>query len=250
MNNRKGYNKQYYQKNRDKILKRAKKYQEENIKKVLKYQEEYYIDNKEKILEYHRQYRLNNLEKILEYKNKYYLNNKESILEKCKQYYSGNKEKTLKRGKEYRINHRKEILESKKIYRHKDKFREYINSRYRTDLKYNLNYKISNDMRRALKGNKNGRRWEDLVGYTLDDLIKHLQKTLPNGYTWDDVLNGKLHIDHKIPKSVFNFTEPEDYDFKRCWALSNLRLLPAKENLIKGNKLTKPFQPALYYTRK
>jgi len=32
---------------------------------------------------------------------------------------------------------------------------------------------------------------------------------------------------------------------KRCWALSNLRLLPAKENMIKHNKLDRPFQPAL-----
>ncbi|GAI61384.1 unnamed protein product, partial [marine sediment metagenome] len=34
-------------------------------------------------------------------------------------------------------------------------------------------------------------------------------------------------------------------DFKRCWALENLRLLPAKENMVKHNKLDRPFQPAL-----
>ena len=72
------------------------------------------------------------------------------------------------------------------------------------------------------------------------DLIKHLEKTLPDGYTWEE-----CHIDHKIPMSAFNFTTPEHTDFKRCWALSNLRLLPAKENLVKYNKLYKPFQPAL-----
>jgi len=97
----------------------------------------------------------------------------------------------------------------------------------------------------SLKGNKKGRHWEDLVGYTLKKLKNRLQKTMPEGYTWQDYMDGKLHIDHIIPKSIFNFTKPEHPDFKRCWALENLRLLPAKENQEKSNKLKKPFQSAL-----
>jgi len=97
----------------------------------------------------------------------------------------------------------------------------------------------------SLKGNKAGKHWENLVGYTLKDLVKHLKKTMPKGYNWKDVLNGKLHIDHIIPKSVFNFTKPRHIDFQNCWALSNLQLLPARENMLKHDKLTKPFQPAL-----
>jgi 5-methylcytosine-specific restriction endonuclease McrA len=97
----------------------------------------------------------------------------------------------------------------------------------------------------SLKGNKAGRRWEPLAGYTLSDLIKRLNKTMPEGYTWQDYLTGKLQVDHIIPRSVFNFTRPEHTDFKRCWALNNLRLLPARENSIKSNHLKKPFQPAL-----
>jgi len=68
---------------------------------------------------------------------------------------------------------------------------------------------------------------------------------MPKGYCWQDFLEGKLHIDHKIPISAFNFTKSEHIDFKRCWALSNLQLLPARENIIKSNHLSKPFQPAL-----
>ena len=100
-------------------------------------------------------------------------------------------------------------------------------------------------IRKSLKGNKNGRHWEKLIGYTLKDLIKRLQKTIPEGYYWQDFLNGKLHIDHIIPMDAFNFIRPEHIDFKKCWALKNLQLLPAKENIGKGNRLTKPFQPAL-----
>ena len=79
----------------------------------------------------------------------------------------------------------------------------------------------------------------------ISDLIKRLKLTMPEGYCWEDYINNKLHIDHIIPVSVFNFTKPEDIDFRNCWALSNLRLLQARENLRKSDKLYKPFQPAL-----
>ena len=118
-------------------------------------------------------------------------------------------------------------------------------NRRKTDLKYNLNRKIGIAVWTTLNGNKNGKSWENIVGYSCIKLIKRLKKTMPNSYTWDDYLDGKLHIDHIMPISAFNFTTPEHPDFKRCWALDNLRLLPKEENLKKGCKLSKPFQPAL-----
>jgi len=114
----------------------------------------------------------------------------------------------------------------------------------KTDLKYNLNRRMSAMVRNSLRGNKNGYHWENLIGYTLTDLLKHLNKTIPKGYTRQDCLNGRLHIDHIIPISAFNFSTPKHIDFKRCWALKNLRLLPAEENLRKNAKLFRPFQPA------
>lgn len=98
----------------------------------------------------------------------------------------------------------------------------------------------------ALRG-KGGRGWESLVGYTTDQLMRRLHQTMPSGYGWDDFLAGKLEIDHIIPVAAFNFTAPGDIDFGRCWALSNLRLLPALENMKKGATLTAPFQPALAF---
>ena len=83
------------------------------------------------------------------------------------------------------------------------------------------------------------------VEYDLNDLIKRLKRTMPKNYTWQDYLDGNLHIDHIIPISAFNFSTPKQIDFKRCWALENLRLLSAEENLRKNAKLSKPFQPAL-----
>ena len=162
-------------------------------------------------------------------------------------YYKKHYLESNKRTKNWRENNckkvKKNIRERRKNER--DRVNFYMKNRYKIDLKFNLNLRISIIIWHSLKGNKAGRRWESLVGYTLSDLIKRLNKTMPEGYTWQDYLTGKLQVDHIIPRSVFNFTRPEHTDFKRCWALNNLRLLPARENSIKSNHLKKPFQPAL-----
>ena len=41
----------------------------------------------------------------------------------------------------------------------------------------------------------------------------------------------------KKPKSLFNYKNPEDEEFKKCWALNNLRPLKAKENLRRKKSL-------------
>ena len=171
-----------------------------------------------------------------------------------KVYRKNNREKEKerrKRRKEYFEQYRKKNSENKREY---DKqYREchyiernrYLVNKYKTDIKFNLNKRMGYSMRLALKGNKNGKHWENLVPYNFIQLKNHLQKTLPKNYTWQDFLEGKLHVDHIIPISAHNFNSPNQTDFQRCWALSNLRLLPAKENISKGNKLIKSFQLSL-----
>ena len=215
MFNQKEYNKQYYQKNRDKRKEWRKLYHIKNREKENKGSIEYHIKNKEHCSEVKKQWYENNPE----YNKQWRLNNPE--------YDRINSEKINKRVREHRKNNG-------------DRQREYERNRRSGNLKVNLSERTSNAIRRALKDEKKGKHWEDLVGYTLVDLKKHLEKTLPEGYTWQE-----CHIDHIIPISAFNFTVPEHIDFKRCWALSNLRLLPARENIIKSNKLLRPFQPSL-----
>lgn len=174
-----------------------------------------------------------------EYMKQYYIDHKE--------YFKKYRQEHKKYNKEYEEENKEHRKELHKIWIQKHK--NYLNlqqiERIKTDLKYNLNRRMSSAIRISIKGNKNGRHWEDLVGYKLIDLIEHLKSTIPEGYYWNDFLQSKLHIDHIIPISVCNFTQPGHIDFKRCWALKNLRLLPARENFIKNNLLIKPFQPAL-----
>jgi hypothetical protein len=105
--------------------------------------------------------------------------------------------------------------------------------------------RISQGMCVSLKGNKNGAHWEDIAGYSLNELKIHLGKLFEPGMSFENY--GKWHIDHIIPKSVFNFKSPDDIDFKKCWALSNLQPLWAIDNIRKQAKLEKPFQPSFAF---
>lgn len=121
------------------------------------------------------------------------------------------------------------------------KEREY--QKARADLGFRISRNLRAAIHSSLRGNKNGARWERIVGYTAEKLIKHLEKNFKPGMNWRNY--GLWHIDHKTPISVFNFTSYRHPDFKRCWSLKNLQPLWAAENLSKNNKLTKPFQPLL-----
>ena len=116
-----------------------------------------------------------------------------------------------------------------------------MKERQKKDLKYRLNKRIRNLLICHMKkSQKRGRHWEDLVSYTINQLKKRLKETMPVNYAWRDFLNGELHIDHILPIKLFQFKTPEDEEFRQCWNLYNLRLLPAKENIIKKDKITNP----------
>jgi len=94
---------------------------------------------------------------------------------------------------------------------------------------------IGNAIYKALRSNKAGRGWESLVGYTLDDLMGHLGKQFDDKMTWNNY-GPYWHIDHRIPKSWFEYSSPQDLAFKECWALKNLQPKEAFANLGKGNR--------------
>lgn len=100
---------------------------------------------------------------------------------------------------------------------------------------------------KCLKRDKKGKCTFDVLPYTVSELKKHLENTMPDGYSWWDYITGKLHIDHIIPVSKHNFEKIKDEDFEKCWALSNLQLLPAFDNISKSNKLDKPFQSSFVF---
>ena len=211
--------------------------------------------------EYNRErgakYRLNNPEERKKSVAKSYRKDidksRESGRIRSKKWREDNREKFLASLKKYQEAHKEATKEYKKEYRKKNRekisqYRAKVYNKNKNKPQYRLNKFMRTTMNDSLKkngGSKNGRHWEDLVGYKLNDLKKRLTLTIPEGYTWDDYNVGKLHIDHIIPVSAHNFSSPEHNDFLNCWALSNLQLLPASENIKKSNKLEQSFQPSL-----
>lgn len=198
--------------------------------------------------EYLKQWCIKNADRIKKKQQKKYILHKEEYNKNHARYYELNKEKIKQKVKEYRIiNYDKILLSDKKRRQtpeHKQKwYKEYKKERFSNNMRFRLNHLLSASIRVSLRKGKQGLHWEKLVGYTLDALIKHLEKQFKDGMSWDNA--GKWHIDHVVPISAFNFETAEDLDFQRCWGLSNLRPMWAEENLKKHAKLSKPFQPAL-----
>ena len=114
---------------------------------------------------------------------------------------------------------------------------------YRSNPKYRLNDNMSNRIHSVICKPSRKFHWEDVVGYSVEELKLHLESQFEDGMTWGNY--GEWHIDHIIPVSAFSFDDPSNIDFKRCWSIENLRPLWAKENLSKGSKTEKHFQPYL-----
>ena len=98
-----------------------------------------------------------------------------------------------------------------------------------------LNARITTLIGLALRGQKAGRSWQTLVGYTLDDLRAHLESQFAPGMSWENI--GEWHIDHRRPRSSFSFADHTDPQFLECWSLANLQPLWALDNLIKGARI-------------
>jgi hypothetical protein len=194
-----------------------KEYRRNNKEKIKEYRE----NNKEKVAEKDRLYREANKEKIKEYNKRYNKDNKESRRERRIR----NKEKI----KLYLESNKEKIKEVRRLY---------IKKRLEADPKYkldqNIRTAICNDLKKRsiLKDRKN---WEKLVGYTLQQLIEHLEKQFDEQMTWDNQ-GSYWHIDHIKPKSLFQYSDFDNEEFKKCWALENLQPLEGKENIRKSNK--------------
>ena len=113
--------------------------------------------------------------------------------------------------------------------------------RYNKERMKNPKWRIASTASRAISKSlkyigqtKRRRHWEDIVGYTKEELKSHLEKKFKLGMSCDNY--GEWHIDHIIPISSFDITSVDCKELKRCWELSNLQPLWAADNIRKGNR--------------
>lgn len=155
-----------------------------------------------------------------EYHRQYYIKNKEKCSARNRRSAAEWKEKQMQLDPEYLRNYK----------------RKWDRSR-RKDPIFRIGENMRGNMHHALAAKKAGRKWEDLVGYSLQDLINHLTLLLGNGMTWENY--GEVwHIDHITPKSWFKYESTDDPKFRECWALSNLQPKLKLDNIRKGNRFS------------
>lgn len=221
----------YYLKKRNEILKRGKRYRDNNIEKEHLRGKKYRLLNIEKTKKRIKLWRLKNKERV-KITNKLWHN---------RTYISHPKKKVDKTSPEWKAQHKiRRSIVSKKYYRsNKKKICEYHRVRRNYNRKNNprlrLDYNMSTHVWLVLKNKKNKRSWNELVGYSVDELIKHLENQFSPKMNWNNY-GPYWHVDHIKPKSLFKYDSPDDMEFKKCWALKNLQPLEKFLNLSKNNR--------------
>lgn len=105
------------------------------------------------------------------------------------------------------------------------------------DIKRTIRDRVSRRMRHALNNRSLSKKWQhvfDMLGYTVEDLKKHLESRFQSGMSWEN--RGEWHIDHVVPDSWFTYNSIDDEGFKKSWSLENLQPLWASDNCRKGAK--------------
>jgi hypothetical protein len=178
-----------------------------------KYSKKYQIENAKKLKEYQKDYRIKNKEKLKKLKNLDYIKN----IEKYKNYHKKYREE---KKEELKINKRKYV----KIRRNEDilfKLISNLRSRLRSVMKY--------------KNTKKCKKTLELTGCTLEFLYNYLESKFTKGMSWDNYGKFGWHIDHILPCSSFDMSNPEEQ--KKCFHYANLQPLWWLDNLKKSNKM-------------
>jgi hypothetical protein len=241
---------EWVDKNREKAVEYDKKWYAENKERTAVISRAYYKANKETIKQRSKEWAKNNPEKrragevarrelnrehLREYKKKWRSENVERCKENREKWLLVNKPNRKKKEPQPRVPIDPQI----RI----DNNRKWLRKTRSTD-RGHLNHNMSARMNSALKGMKKGKKWQEISGYSIEKLMKHLEKQFRNGMTWKNY-GSYWHVDHIIPVAAFNYSSPDDIDFKKCWSLKNLQPLEATKNVRKQAKIDKPFQPSL-----
>ena len=190
------------------ILTDKVRYSKENPGKIKKWSDETYQRHAEKVCA-----------KTMEY----YLENKEYLNKKNREWYWDNRDEQLVYGKSYRETHRDEGREYRKEYNKLHPERKIIQQ-------------IIHDTFNAVGKKKFDTT--DKMGFDRQGIYIQLTEDAQRlGYKdiQDIKSTGKYHVDHIIAKAKYNLKSHKE--MLRCNHPSNLRWLPAKENISKGDKL-------------
>lgn len=214
--------------------------------RLIKKQE--YLEKRDEIIARNKNYYLSHKENYKIKRRQRYLENKDQIIKDVKEYSDDNKEKIKLYQKEYRDKN-KEKLNKSRIERKKSQLQKDPSLKLRRNIRTSINNALN-----KIGKSKNNLSCFKYLNYSFQELKEYIENyfKLPENYwmnwnnrgiynssTWNDndSLTWTWQIDHIIPQSEFIYNSMEHPNFKKCWALNNLRPLSSKLNNIKGNRL-------------
>jgi hypothetical protein len=219
--------KEYYLKNRAKILAKAKKYNKTNKEKIKIYKQNYHLENRVELNNISLKYRNAHKEELQDYFKNYQAENKEEISKYQHSYYEENKVELNSYHNEYL-----------KIKRQEDPI-----FALRSDISKTINYYLKKN-----SSSKKGNSILEYLPYSIQELKDYLENLFEPWMNWEN--RGAYHssewddndqttwmwqIDHIIPQSDLLYMSMKDDNFKKCWSLENLRPYSAKQNMLDGS---------------
>jgi hypothetical protein len=224
--------KAYYAANRDQILAKQKQYVADNKEARLAAGREYWRANREKLLAKSKLYREANKEAISVRRKEKYQQEKEVVKQKQRDYRKRDPQR-------YRENHNR--VQKEWRVKNKDRVRAIYNRHMKkkrsSDVLFWLKCAVRERMCCALRKQSSAKsdRTIVLVGCTVSQLRRHLESLFLPGMTWANRGIHGWHIDHIIPVSRFDLSDPAQQ--AAAFHYTNLQPLWAKDNRRKSNKV-------------
>ena len=133
----------------------------------------------------------------------------------------------------------KKISQQKYRLKHKDKIaekrRDHFHKRLKTDINYRFMWLLRSRVMIGLKLQLANKAYKtiELLGCSTKEARKHIEKQFARWMTWEN--HGLWEIDHIIPISSFNLSDPEQQ--KKAFHYTNLQPLIKQENRNKSNRI-------------
>jgi Prasinovirus endonuclease VII len=122
---------------------------------------------------------------------------------------------------------------SKNREKRRDSKESYRKRRILEDPSFRLTASLRERVREVLNGKSKSDRTLNLLGCSVEHLIRHLEAHFATGMSWDNYGKFGWHMDHIKPCASFNLTDPEQQ--RKCFHYSNIQPLWWWDNLSKGD---------------
>ena len=201
----------------------------------------YNAEHKEERQAYSKVWNENNKERRKEKDAIRWQNNKAHINAVHAIWVENNREHLSEYNKEFRAENADYLREYNRLY---------LSDRRKNDPVFKLRKQTSSRISTYLRSVGSGKNRQSLLKhleYSFDELKTYLENQFESWMTWDnygiydpktwndsDSSTWTWNIDHIVPHSDLPYSSMEDNNFKKCWALDNLRPISAKQNTMDG----------------